>query len=138
MTTLNKAQLIGYLGADPIIRTMQDGKKVASVSLATTDRWKDKTGKPKERTEWHRVIVFDQGAVTLAEKYMTKGMRVMVEGTLQTRKFKDKDGVEKSMTEIVVHPYRGSIKFMDPKTNKENDDDGYDAHQGDLDDEVPF
>lgn len=113
---MNKAQLIGHVGKDPEIRTMQDGGKVASFSLATSEAWKDKkTGERKEKTEWHTVVIFSPGLVGVAEKYVRKGTKLYVEGQLATRKWTDKTGNDKYTTEIVLKGYGGSLELLDRK-----------------------
>src|SRR3984885_12427824 len=103
---LNKATLIGHLGKDPEIRTFQNGGRAASLSIATSDSWKDKaSGERKERTEWHHISVLSEPLVKLAEKYLKKGAKVYVEGKLETRKWTDKEGRERHTTEIVLRPY---------------------------------
>lgn len=113
---MNKAQLIGHVGKDPEIRTTQGGTKVASFSLATSEVWKDKkTGERKEKTEWHRIVVWSPGLVTLAEKHIKKGAKLYVEGQLSTRKWTDKAGHENSTTEIVLQGFSGTIILLDRK-----------------------
>jgi single-strand DNA-binding protein len=121
--SLNRAQLIGNLGKDPEVRTMQSGAKAVSLSIATSDSWRDDDGKRQERTEWHRVVIFNEKLGELAEKYLKKGAKVFVEGTLRTRKWEDKEGAERTTTEIQLSPYNGVLKFLDSK----RDDDGDDA-----------
>ncbi len=117
--TLNKVCLIGHLGEAPTIRTMQSGNKVASFSIATSERWKDKaTGERKERTEWHRVAVFNQPLVSVAESYLKKGSRVYLEGQLETRSY-EKDGQKHYVTEIVLRPFRGELTMLDNKPTEQ-------------------
>lgn len=112
--SLNKATLIGHLGKDPEIRSFQNGGRAASFSIATSESWKDKqTGERKERTEWHRISILNDGLVTVAEKYLKKGAKVYVEGQLETRKWTDKEGHEKYSTEIVLRPYAGELIMLD-------------------------
>lgn len=114
MAGLNKVQLIGYLGRDPEIRSFQNGGKVASFSVATSETWRDKTsGERKEKTEWHRVSVLASGLVTLTEQYLKKGGRVYIEGRLETRDYTDKDGVKRYTTEIVLRPFGSTITMLD-------------------------
>lgn len=102
--SLNRAQLIGHLGADPEIRRTQDGKPIANFRIATSESWKDKeTGERKERTEWHAIVVFSEGIAGVVEKYLRKGSKVFVEGRLQTREWEDKEGVRRWTTEVVVN-----------------------------------
>lgn len=113
--SLNKAMVIGNLGRDPEIRTMQNGSKVANLSIATSESWKDKTtGERKEKSEWHRIVIFGPLAET-AEKYLKKGSKVYIEGSLQTRKWSDKDGVEKYSTEIVLQGFGAAMVMLDGK-----------------------
>jgi single-strand DNA-binding protein len=117
--SLNKATLIGNLGKDPEIRSFQNGGRVAHLSLATSESWKDKdSGERKERTEWHRVSLMTEGLITVAEKYLKKGAKVYVEGRLETRKGTDKEGQERYSTEIVLRPYRGELVMLDPRKDE--------------------
>jgi single-strand DNA-binding protein len=114
--SVNKVILVGNLGRDPEIRSMQSGDKVASFSIATSENWKDKTtGERKEKTEWHRISVFNQGLVKVIENYVKKGSKVYIEGQLETRKWTDKDGQEKYTTEVVLRPFRGELTMLDSK-----------------------
>ena len=114
--SVNKVILLGNLGRDPDIRTMQNGKKVCSFSMATSDSWKDKeTGEKKEKTEWHRVVVFNEGLVGVVENYVKKGTKLYIEGSLQTRKWTDDSGNEKYTTEIVIQGYGGRIDILSSK-----------------------
>jgi len=116
--SLNKVMLIGNLGKDPEIRNSQDGSKFANFTLATTETWNDSSsGEKKERTEWHRVVVFNQGLAELCEKYLKKGQKVYVEGQLQTRKYNDAQGAEKYATEIVLGKFRGEITMLSAPNN---------------------
>ena len=118
--SVNKVILLGNIGQDPDIRTMQNGKKVCTFSLATSDSWKDKeTGEKKEKTEWHRVVVFNEGLVGVVESYIKKGTKLYVEGSLQTRKWSDDKGVEKYTTEIVIKGYGGRIDIVSAKGNNQ-------------------
>jgi len=102
--SVNKVILVGNLGADPEIRRMQDGRPVANLRIATSESWRDKTtGERKEKTEWHRVVIFSEGLAKVAEQYLKKGAKVYLEGSLQTRKWQDKDGADKYTTEIVAN-----------------------------------
>lgn len=113
MSSLNKVQIIGNVGKDPEIRAMQSGDKVANVTVATSEKWTDKaSGEKKERTEWHRVTVWNQGIVGVIEKYLKKGDKVYFEGQLETRKYTDSAGVEKYTTEVVLRPYRGEMVLL--------------------------
>jgi single-strand DNA-binding protein len=114
--SLNKATLIGNLGKDPEIRSFQNGGRVAHLSIATSENWKDKdSGERKERTEWHHVAVMSEGLVGIAEKFLKKGAKVYVEGKLETRKWTDKESHERHTTEIVLRPYRGQLIMLEPK-----------------------
>lgn len=113
MASLNRAQLIGNLGADPEIRRMQDGSPVASFRIATTDAWKDKaTGDKRERTEWHSVVCFGEGLCGVIEKHVRKGQKIFVEGQLSTRKWTGNDGVDRYSTEVVLRPYAGELILL--------------------------
>jgi single-strand DNA-binding protein len=114
--SVNKVILIGNVGQDPEIRSMQSGDKVASFSVATSESWKDKTsGEKKEKTEWHRVSVWNQGLVKVIESYVKKGSKVYLEGALETRKWQDKDGNDKYTTEVVLRAYRGELTLLDSR-----------------------
>jgi len=111
--SVNKVILIGNLGRDPEIRTTQDGTKVANLSVATSENWRDKTsGERREKTEWHRVVVFNDRLVDVIEKYLKKGAKLYLEGALQTRKWTDQSGAEKYTTEIVLQKYRGELTML--------------------------
>lgn len=145
--SLNKVQLIGNLGADPEIRSTNSGGKVATFSLATSDTWKDKaTGEKKERTEWHRVVVWNEGLVGIVDKYLAKGDRAYVEGQLQTRKY-EKDGIERWTTEVVLSGFGGTILLMgggrggmsDPNDNASRPgNDGQSRMSQIMNDDIPF
>ena len=121
--SVNKVILLGNLGRDPDIRTMQNGKKVCTFSIATSDSWKDKeTGEKKEKTEWHRVVIFNEGLVGVVENYVKKGSKLYLEGSLQTRKWTDDSGTEKYTTEVIVQGYGGRIDMLDGKNNNNNKD----------------
>ena len=114
--SLNRATLIGNLGHDPEIRTTQTGGRVVTLSVATSESWKDdSTGERRERTEWHRVVIFNDGLGKIAEQYLTKGAKVFVEGTIRTRKWKDQSGADRYSTEIHLTPYVGTLTFLDTK-----------------------
>jgi single-strand DNA-binding protein len=147
---LNKATLIGNLGQDPEVRTMQSGGQVVTLSIATSESWKDpRTGERRERTEWHRVVIFNEGLGKIAEQYLTKGAKVYVEGQIRTRKWQDQSGADRYSTEIHLTPYNGEIKFLDSRKPGERAYVGSDAPRepamagagaggGDLSDEIPF
>ncbi|HBR69824.1 MAG TPA: single-stranded DNA-binding protein [Rhodospirillaceae bacterium] len=131
--SVNKVILIGNLGQDPEIRSMQSGDRVASFSVATSETWKDKaTGERKEKTEWHRVAVFNQGLVKVIESYVRKGSKVYLEGQLETRKWQDKEGQDRYTTEVVLRPFRGELTMLDSKGGgassfQDNAQGGYDS-----------
>ncbi len=111
--SVNKVTLLGNLGRDPEVRSTQDGMKIVNLSIATSDRWKDRnSGEQKERTEWHRVVIFNENLGRIAEQYLRKGSTVYVEGQLQTRKWTDQQGVEKYTTEVVLQRYRGELTLV--------------------------
>ena len=149
--SLNKVLLIGRLGADPEIKQMVNGKSVARLSLATSQSWKDKsTGEKKEKTEWHRVVVFNEGLVNVVQQYLKKGAQVYIEGQISTRKWKDEQsGQDKYSTEIVIQGYNSSLTMLGgggggisndttPQQISKNTDEGSRSTQNDLDDEIPF
>jgi single-strand DNA-binding protein len=114
--SVNKVTLVGNLGKDPEVRKMQSGDSVVNFTLATSDTWRDKnTGERKEKTEWHNVVVFNEGIAKVAEQYLKKGMKVYVEGALQTRKWQDQSGQDRYTTEIVLQKYRGELQMLDSK-----------------------
>jgi len=149
--SLNKVLLIGRLGADPEIKQMVNGKSVARLSIATSNTWKDKnTGEKKEKTEWHRVVIFNEGLVNVVQQYVKKGAQVYIEGQLTTRKWKDeKSGVDRYSTEVVVQGFNSTFKILSSKSNQieniqesnteksslPNDEN---SPTNDLDDEIPF
>ena len=162
--SVNKVILVGNLGKDPEVRTSQDGTKIVNFTLATSDTWNDRaSGERKERTEWHRVVIFNENAANVAEKYLRKGRKVYVEGSLQTRKWTDQSGQEKYTTEVVIGRFRGDLQLIDSR--QEGEGGGESSYQpreraparagaggarggsgpswdapkgGDLDDEIPF
>ncbi len=158
--SLNKVTLIGNLGKDPEIRLTQTGNKLASFSLATTERWKDRqTNEYVSKTEWHRVTVFNQNLADVCEKYIKKGQQIYLEGTLQTRKYTDSNGIERYVTEVVVPQFRGEIVMLSSRQDASNAGNFNQPDQGfeekpqqksssssqednnkydDLDDEIPF
>jgi len=144
--SLNKVSLIGNLGKDPEIRTTQDGREIANLTLATSESWKDKnTGERRERTEWHKVVVFNEGLVKVIKSYLAKGSKVYLEGQLQTRKWTDKDGVERYSTEIVLQNFNGTLVMLNKveRGNQEAERKDLPAKEtaDDLaliDDEIPF
>lgn len=120
--SVNKVILVGNLGKDPEVRRMNSGEAVVSFSLATSENWKDKaTGERKEKTEWHKVVIFNEPLAKVAEQYLKKGSKVYVEGQLQTRKWQDQSGVEKYTTEIVLQRYRGELTLLDGRSGGGDD-----------------
>ena len=152
MASVNKVTLLGNVGKDPEVRHTQDGKAIVNLSIATSESWRDKaSGERKEKTEWHRVVIFNEGLAKVAEQYLKKGSSVYIEGQLQTRKWTDKDGAEKYSTEIVLQQYRGELVLLGGKdlTVKDTADRPSTAGEyreavkrnfpdADLSDEVPF
>jgi single-strand DNA-binding protein len=157
--SVNKVILVGNLGRDPEVRHTQDGKPIVNLSLATSESWRDRnTGERKEKTEWHRVVIFNEALAKVAEQYLKKGSTIYVEGQLQTRKYTDKDGVEKFSTEVVLQNFRGELTMLGGRGEGSGAGGGSDefgqsgpmerprAGAGgratiparDLDDEVPF
>jgi len=129
--SVNKVTLIGNLGRDPEIRTTQDGTKVANLSVATSENWRDKTsGERREKTEWHRVVVFNDRIVDVIEKYLKKGATIYIEGALQTRKWTDQSGTEKYTTEIVLQKYRGELTMLGGRGGGGGGDEMADAGAG--------
>ena len=149
--SLNKVLLIGRLGADPEIKQMVNGKSVAILSLATSKSWKDKSpGEKKEKTEWHRIVVFNEGLVNVIQQYLKKGAQIYVEGQLTTRKWKDEQsGQDKYSTEIVLQGYNSSLTMLDSRGSNGNSNlvsenksslpnENLNQDSADLDDEIPF
>jgi len=156
--SVNKVILIGNLGADPEIRSTNDGRKIANLRIATSDTWRDKaTGERREKTEWHRVVIFSEGLAKIAEQYLKKGSKVYVEGQLQTRKWQDKEtGQDRYSTEVVLQNYNSTLTMLDGKGGGGaglSDDGGSDfgssgpvtkprvaaaGRRNDLDDDIPF
>jgi single-strand DNA-binding protein len=154
--SLNKVTLIGNVGKDPEIRSTQDGREIASFPLATSDSWKDKnSGERKEKTEWHRVVIFSPGLVNVIKNHVKKGSKLYLEGALQTRKWTDQAGHEKYSTEVVLQAYNGTLVMLDGKSGNGHDHDNHHSldhrtpsHLDDkgkasydiehIDDEIPF
>lgn len=139
MSSINKAILIGNLGADPEVRRTSDGKPVVSIRLATGEVWKDKqTGERREKTEWHRVVIFSEGLCKVAEQYLRKGSKVYLEGQIQTRKWQDKDtGTDRYATEIVLQGFGSSLVMLDGK--RDTNESGAQANnRPDMNDDIPF
>src|SRR6476660_6011504 len=115
--SVNKVILVGNLGKDPEVRRMQDGRPVVNMSVATSESWRDKaTGERKEKTEWHRVVIFNEGLAKIAEQYLKKGSKVYLEGQLQTRKWTDQQGVEKYSTEVVLQGFNSALTMLDGRS----------------------
>ncbi len=159
--SVNKVILVGNLGADPEIRRTQDGRPIANLRVATSDTWRDKaTGERREKTEWHRVVIFSEGLAKIAEQYLKKGSKVYLEGALQTRKWQDKDGQDRYSTEVVLQGFNATLTMLDGRSGgggggAEASDDfgssgpsaarerrpamaGAGGKRDDLDDEIPF
>jgi len=140
MTSLNKVTLIGRATKDPEIRQFSNGNKIANFSIATSEKWKDKTsGEQKEKTEFHRVVVNKPALITLLESYFNKGDLIYLEGKIQTRKYQDSTGVEKQITEIAVQGYEHNIKLFDyKKKNSNNESINNNLDNNFIEDEIPF
>jgi single-strand DNA-binding protein len=149
--SINKVILVGNVGQDPDIRSTQDGREIASLSIATSDSWKDKnTGEKKEKTEWHRLAIFAPGLVGIVKNYVKKGTKLYIEGSLQTRKWTDAQGVEKYTTEIVLQNFNSTLQILDSKDRQSGGSDSYSASNSssrpsnndvsveEHDDEIPF
>jgi single-strand DNA-binding protein len=149
--SVNKVILVGNLGKDPETRRLQSGDPVVNLSIATSESWRDKaSGERKEKTEWHRVVIFNKNLAEVAEKYLRKGAKVYVEGSLQTRKWSDKDGVEKYSTEVVLQNFRGELTMLDSRGeggsamtrsgggSASESSGGGNFDRSELDDEIPF
>lgn len=134
---LNKCCFIGNLGRDPEIRFSQAGKKIANLSLGVTEKWKNAAGEKQERTEWVRLVVFNDKLADVAEKYLRKGSKIYIEGQMQTRKWADQGGVEKYTTEIILSGFNGTLVMLDGKPKVERQD-ADPSNQSPLDDSVPF
>ena len=146
MSSVNKVIIVGNLGADPEIRTFQNGGKCANLRVATTERWREKSsGENRERTEWHSIAIFSEPLVKVAEQYLRKGSTVYIEGQLETRKWQDQSGNDRYSTEVVLRPYRSEIVMLDGRGDAQEGgqrdqprgDQGGGA-RNDLDDEIPF
>ena len=149
--SVNKVILVGNLGKDPEIRSTQDGREIANLTIATSETWKDKSsGERKEKTEWHRVVIFGEGLVNVAKNYLKKGAKVYIEGALQTRKWTDKDGQEKYSTEVVLQGFNSTLTMLDGRAGgNDNAASSYNAPIAAttgankatpelMDDEIPF
>tara|TARA_B100000579_G_C22105031_1_gene520564 strand:+ start:16 stop:480 length:465 start_codon:yes stop_codon:yes gene_type:complete len=151
--SINKVILLGRLGGDPEIRVSQDGKKIAKFSLATSESWKDKTtNERKEKTEWHKIVIFSPGLADITEKYLKKGSLIYLEGQIRSRKYADQAGIEKYITEVVIQGYNSNLTMIDNRSsdiiedisspsidNQKSSNNKSDDFPGiDIDDEVPF
>ena len=156
--SVNKVILIGNLGADPEIRRTQDGRPVANLRVATSESWRDKaTGERREKTEWHRVVIFNENICRIVEQYLKKGSKVYIEGALQTRKWQDQSGQDRYSTEVVLQGFRGELTLLDragsSSSDARSDESGEvgspgptgkpaaaaaESFRGDMDDEIPF
>lgn len=154
--SVNKVILVGNLGADPEIRRTQDGRPIANLRVATSESWRDKaTGERKEKTEWHRVVIFNEGLCRVAEQYLKKGAKIYIEGQLQTRKWQDQSGQEKYTTEVVLQGFNSNLTMLDGRGAGLSDNGGDNAGssgqvgggqrrvasgggRGDMDDDIPF
>ena len=157
--SVNKVILVGNLGKDPEIRSLGSGDRVANLTIATSESWRDKaSGEKKEKTEWHRVVIFNDNLVKVAEQYLRKGSKVYLEGAIQTRKWSDQSGQEKFSTEIVLQKFRGELTMLDGRGDGDSAGEGGGSYNGgfssgpraqtssapredfsaDLDDEIPF
>ena len=156
MASVNKVILLGRLGKDPEIRSMQSGKKVANFGIATSKRWKDReTQEQKESTTWHNIVVFNEGLVGIIEQYVKKGSQLYIEGELQTRKWQDKDGNDRLTTEVVLQPYNSNLTLLGSRNNSQTNSDNSErieqnsdsndnsfesqtSDSEDLDEDIPF
>ena len=155
--SVNKVILVGNLGADPEVRTLPSGNKVVNLSVATSDSWRDKTsGERKEKTEWHRVVIFSEGLARVAEQYLRKGSKVYLEGQLQTRKWQDQSGQDKYSTEVVLQGFNSNLTILDGRGDSEGSSTGFSGppaarsegrrpsasapafESGGMDDDIPF
>ena len=131
--SVNKVILIGNLGADPEIRRTQDGRPIANLNIATSETWRDRTsGERKEKTEWHRVVIFNEGLCKIAEQYLKKGAKVYIEGALQTRKWTDQSGVEKYSTEVVLQGFNSTLTMLEGRSGGGGGSFGSDDSSGDF------
>jgi single-strand DNA-binding protein len=154
--SVNKVILVGNLGADPEVRTLPSGNKVVNLSVATSDSWRDKnTGERKEKTEWHRVVIFSEGLAKVAEQYLRKGSKVYLEGALQTRKWQDQSGQDKYSTEVVLQGFNSNLTMLDGRGDNAGEGVGFSGpparsegrrpssnapafEPGGMDDDIPF
>ena len=149
--SINKVIIIGNLGSDPEVRNFPNGGKVCNLSIATSENWKDRnTGERREKTEWHRIAIFSEPLVRVAEQYLRKGSKVYLEGQLETRKWQDQSGADRYSTEVVLRPYRSELTMLDSRGEGGAESGGYSDYGNaspapaapsashDLDDEIPF
>jgi single-strand DNA-binding protein len=147
--SVNKVILVGNLGREPEVRRLTSGDPVVNLSVATSESWRDKaSGERKERTEWHRVVIYNENLAKVAEQYLHKGSKVYIEGALQTRKYTDKDGAEKYTTEVVLQKFRGELTMLDGRSDSDRSErqpamagaseGGRSFQRAELDDEIPF
>ena len=141
--SINKVILIGNLGKDPEIRSMQDGKTIVNFSIATSENWKYKSsGESREKTEWHRVVIFNEHLAKVAQNYLKKGSKVYLEGQLQTRKWTDQSGVEKYTTEVVLQRFKGELTMLDGRSEERVGNEVQNKTEAppsnNMDDEIPF
>ena len=156
--SVNKVILVGNLGADPEVRRTQDGRPIVNLRVATSETWRDKsTGERREKTEWHRVVIFNEGLAKVAEQYLKKGSKVYLEGALQTRKWQDKDGNDRYSTEVVLQGFNSQLTMLDRAGGSSSSDDEFGSSgpsasrerrpamagagggkRDDMDDEIPF
>ncbi|AIL65820.1 Single-stranded DNA-binding protein [Rickettsiales bacterium Ac37b] len=151
--SINKAILIGNVGRDPEIRVTQNGQKIANIALATSETWRDKSsGERREKTEWHRIVIFSEGLVNIVEQYIKKGTKLYIEGAIQTRKWVDNSGVERYYTEIILQGYNSNLMILDTRNSNNNDyannsseatysknnNEHSKSFNDDLEDEIPF
>jgi len=144
--SVNKTILVGNVGNDPEFSTMQSGDRVCNLNVATSESWKDKSGERKSKTEWHKVVIFNQHLVDVCENYVKKGSKIYIEGQLQTRNWEDNHGVKKYTTEIVLTKFKGELTLLDSKDKSEQSHATGSGHAmtsvhpvaGDIEDEIPF
>lgn len=144
--SVNRVALLGNVGADPEIRSTRDGKRIANLRLATSESWKDKSGQKQEKTEWHTVVVFSEGLTDVIERYVSKGSKIYVEGSLQTRQWEDQQGQKRYSTEVVLKAFGGTLVLLDGRPSGERDTSprgsggggtSYDASEP-YSDDIPF
>jgi len=139
--SINQANLLGNVGNDPVIRSTQDGKKIATFSFATSESWKNKNGEKQEKVQWHNIVIFSEGLANVVERYVKKGTKLFIQGSIQNRKWTDKSGVEKYITEIVLQGFNNKLEIIstpDKSNVSENDEGGSYSSEVDISDDVPF